>query len=289
VLKRRVVAVVLVQDGIVVQSVGFRKYMPVGKPGIAVEFLCQWGADEIVLIDISASKRGGGPDMKILEQVAQKCLVPLTVGGGITRLSHVDQLIHGGADKVSLNRVFHEDSKLVSEIGEVYGAQCVVVSIDAIKTANGYRVYDYLEARETSYFVKDYARLAAESGAGEILINSVDRDGSGIGFDTALVSEVCESVNIPVICVGGAGSPLHFLDIFKFTKVHAAAAANFLHYSEHSLTVTKSVLTQAGVPIRHDTDVDYSSAIFDSKGRLLKKSDADLGNLLYERIEKEVI
>ena len=288
-LKKRVVAVVVVQDGIAVQSIGFKKYMPIGKPGIAVEFLGQWGADEIVLIDISASKRCGGPDMKMIEQVAKKCFVPLTVGGGITELSHVNQLIHGGADKVSLNQVLYENSKLVSEIGEVFGAQCVVVSIDAITTADGYRVYDYLGARETSHFVKDYARLAAEWGAGEILLNSVDRDGSGIGFDSALVSLVSDSVNIPVICVGGAGSPLHFLEIFNSTKVHAAAAANFFHYSEHSVTVTKSVLTQGGVSIRHDTQADYSSAMFDSRGRLLKLSDADLKNLLFDRIETEVI
>jgi imidazole glycerol-phosphate synthase subunit HisF len=288
-LKKRVVAVVVVQDGIAVQSIGFKKYLPVGRPEIAVEFLGQWGIDEIVLIDISASRRGDGPDTKMVERVAKKCFVPLTVGGGINQLTHVDQLIQGGADKVSLNHSLYENSGLISEVGQVFGAQCVVVSIDAIKTANGYRVYDYLGACETSNSVGAYAQLAAERGAGEILLNSVDRDGSGIGFDTALISEVCESVNIPVICVGGAGSPLHFVEIFNSTKVHAAAAANFFHFSEHSVTVTKSTLVKEGIPIRHDTHANYASAMLDSRGRLLKKSDADLENLLFERIEKEVI
>jgi imidazole glycerol-phosphate synthase subunit HisF len=288
-LKKRVVAVVVVRDGIVVQSIRFKKNLPVGRPEIAVEFLGHWGVDEIVLIDISASRRCNGPDMKMVERVAKKCFVPLTVGGGINHLTHVDQLIHGGADKVSLNHVLYETSGLVEEIGRVFGAQCVVVSIDAIKTANGYQVYDYLGACETSHFVKDYARLAAEWGAGEILLNSVDRDGLGVGFDTHLVSDVCEVVNIPVICVGGAGSPQHFVEVFKSTKVHAAAAANFFYFSEHSVTVTKSVLIQEGIPIRHDTHADYASAMLDPRGRLLKKSDAELENLLFERIEKEVI
>ncbi len=288
-LKRRVVAVVNVQDGIAVQSVGFKKYLPVGRPEIAVEFLGQWGIDEIVLIDISATKRGDGPDMKMVERVAKKCFVPLTVGGGINQLRHVDQLIHGGADKVSLNHALYENSGLVSEIGKVFGAQCVVVSIDTINKASGYRVYDYLGEYKTSHSVKHYAQLAAEWGAGEILLNSVDRDGAGIGFDTHLVSDVCEAVNIPVICVGGAGSPQHFVEVFKSTKVHAAAAANFFHFSEHSVTVTKSALAKEGIPIRHDTHADYASAMLDSRGRLLKKSDAELENLLFERIEKEVI
>lgn len=288
-LKKRVVAVVIVRDGIAVQSIGFKRYLPVGKPEIAVEFLGQWGVDEIVLIDISASTRGDGPDTKMVERVAKRCFVPLTVGGGINQLRHVDQLIHGGADKVSLNHALYENSGLVSEVGKVFGAQCVVVSIDAIKTANGYHVYDYLDKCETSHSVKNYARLAAEWGAGEILLNSVDRDGSGIGFDTVLIGELCESVNIPVICVGGAGSSQHFVEVFESTKVHAAAAANFFHFSEHSVTVTKSALAKSGILIRHDTHADYASAMLDSRGRLLKKSDAELENLLFERIEKEVI
>jgi imidazole glycerol-phosphate synthase subunit HisF len=288
-LKKRLVAVVMVRNGIAVQSIGFKKYLPLGKPEIAVEFLGQWGIDEIVLIDISATKRSDGPDIKMVERVAKKCFVPLTVGGRITQLKQVDQLIHGGADKVSLNHSLYENSGLISEIGKVFGAQCVVVSIDAIKTANGYRVYDYLGACETSHSVEAYARRAAEWGAGEILLNSLDRDGSGIGFDTQLVGDVCESVNIPVICVGGAGSPLHFVEIFNSTKVHAAAAANFFHFSEHSVTVTKSALAKEGIPIRHDTHADYATATLDSRGRLLKKSDADFENLLFERIEKEVI
>lgn len=288
-LKKRVVAVVVVRDGIAVQSIGFKKYLPVGRPEIAVEFFCQWGIDEIVLIDISASKRGDGPDMRMIERVAKKCLVPLTVGGGITQLSHVDQLIHGGADKVSLNNTLHENSGLISEIGKVFGAQSVVVSIDVVSTAKGYRVYDYFNACVTSRSVRTSANLVAGWGAGEILLNSVDRDGTGLGFDIALVSEVCESVNIPVICVGGAGSPQHFSEVFNSTRVQAAGAANFFHFSEHSVTVTKSFLAKESIKIRHDTLTDYASAMLDSGGRLLKKPDADLESLLFKRLEKEVI
>ncbi len=288
-LKRRVIAVVVVRDGVAVQSIGFKKYLPIGKPEIAVEFLGQWGVDEIILIDISASKCGDGPDVGMVERVAKKCFVPLTVGGGINQITHVYQLIHGGADKISLNHALNEDFGLVTEISGVFGAQCVVVSIDVVKTPSGYRVYDYIGACETGHSARELSRLAAECGAGEILLNSVDRDGSGSGFDTILVREVCESVNIPVICAGGAGTPQHFVEVFKSTKVHAAAAANFFHFSEHSVAVTKSVLAENGIPIRHDTHFDYAAATLDSRGRLLKKPDIYLESLLFERLEKEVI
>ncbi len=288
-LKKRIVAVVVVRDGIVVQSIGFKTYRPVGKPEITVEFLCQWGADEIILLDISATRADRGPDIEMVKRVAKKCLLPLTVGGGITKLEHVNCLIHGGADKVSLNYVLFENLGFLSEIAKTYGNQSVVVSIDALKTDNGYRVYDYVGAFTTNHSVKTLAPLVTEYGAGEILINSVNRDGLGTGFDINLVDEVCGSVSVPVVCVGGAGSPQHFVEVFKTTQVHGAAAANYFHFSEHSVMVTKSKLISEGIAVRIDTQSDYASAVLDPRGRLLKKPDFVLEELLFEPIEKEVL
>jgi len=288
-LKKRVVAVLIIRDGIVVQSIGFNRYLPVGRPEIAVEFLFDWGIDEIFLLDITATKHGSRPNIQLVEFVSKKCFVPLTVGGGISQVSHVDELIRSGADKVSINHAAYRNPKLISEIADIFGTQCVVVSIDVISTVNGYKVYDYLNACEINYSIQTYVKSAANMGAGEIFLNSVDRDGSGNGFDTALVGEVSALVNIPVICAGGAGLPKHFVEVFKATKVHAAAAANVFHFSEHSVTLFKAAIAKEGIPIRHDTQAHYVSASLDSRGRLLKKPDIELDNLLYERIDKEIL
>ena len=288
-LKKRVIATVLVQNGIVVQSIGFEKHIPVGRPEIAAEFFCQWGADELLLIDISATFSRSGPDLEMVRRVARKCSVPLTVGGGISSLTQVDSLIHSGADKVCLNQVLNKNPEFISEIARVFGAQSVIACLDAIQCRSGYCVYDYANKIPTQKKARDYARALSVFGVGELLLNSVDRDGSGTGFDLALISEVCAAVAAPVICCGGAGSPQHFVEVFGMTRVHAAAAANFFHYSEHSLTITKEIISRSGVHIRHDTFANYSDTRFDHNGRILKKPDLVLDRLLFEKVEREII
>lgn len=288
-LKKRIVAVLVVRNNFSVQSINFKEYRPLGKPEIAAEFFSQWGADEIILLDISATRQGRGPDLELIKKVAAKCIVPLTVGGGITHISHVDALIHSGADKIALNHALYRNPRLISEIAKVFGTQSVVVSIDAVRETDGYKAYDYISGNKTEQYASSRAQLAVELGAGEVFLNSVDRDGLGIGFDTHLVGEISRSINVPVICAGGAGSPEHFLDVFKATNVHAAAAANFFNFTEHSISITKSMLFNQGVLVRHDTHADYSDNLFDPRGRLLKKPEYSLENLLFERIVKEVI
>jgi cyclase len=289
VLKKRIIAAILVQNGIVVQSIGFEKYIPVGRPEIAAEFFCQWGADEILLFDISATIHRSGPDLEMVRRVARKCFVPLAVGGGISSLTQVDSLIHGGADKVCLNHVLHNNPEFIAEIAREFGAQSVIACLDAIQCRTGYYIYDYTNKIPTQKKASDYARALSNFGIGELLINSVDRDGSGMGFDLALISEVCAAVAEPVICCGGAGSPKHFLEVFEKTAVHAAAAANFFHYYEHSLTITKEIMSRSGVPVRHDTFANFSDSRFDHNGRILKKPDLVLERLLFKRVEREVV
>ena len=287
-LKKRVIATVVVKDGLVVQSIGFKKYLPVGKPPIALEFLNAWGIDEIVLIDISASKHKQAPDYAMVKKSSQKSYVPLTVGGGITKLEHIQELMHCGADKVSLNQTAIHSPKFISEAAAVFGNQCLVISIDALKTANGYRVYDYVNMAPLAMAPAEFARKVEDMGAGEILINSVDRDGTYTGFDLELIESICEQVNVPVIAAGGAKNSKDFLEVFSQTSVSAASAANFFHFTEHSVNRTKASLSKE-MNIRLETYADYKDNPMDAEGRLVKKTDQELEEMLFLRIEKEVI
>ena len=231
-LKKRVVATVVVKDGIVVQSINFKKYLPIGKPPIALEFLNQWGVDEIILIDISASKKNKEPNYSMVASASEKCFVPLTVGGGISKIEHIQQLMQCGADKISLNTSAIHQPELITSAAHIFGDQCVVVSIDTIITASGYRVYDYVNKKTLEVSPAEYAKDAVKLGAGEILINSVDRDGSYLGYDYELINSICAQVNVPVICSGGAKNADDFIKVFKETNVSAASAANFFHFFE---------------------------------------------------------
>lgn len=287
-LKKRVVAVLVVREGIVVQSVGFQHYLPVGSPQIAVEFLSQWGVDEIVLLDISATAQGRSADVTLIRDVAKRCFVPLTVGGGVHSVEVARELIRSGADKVAFNQVALHAPELLRRTADVLGSQCVVAAVDACQYSDAYRVYDYRRRQVTNYLVGEFVSALVLGGAGEVFVNSVDRDGSKQGFDLPLVREVCSAVDVPVICCGGAGVPRHFAEVFQETPVHAAAAANFFHFTEHSITTTKAILRQR-MPIRHDSYADYASSSFDSQGRLLRKPDQVLADMRFERVEKEII
>jgi cyclase len=287
-LKKRIVATLVVKNGIVVQSRKFKRYMPVGKPEIAVEFLDDWGVDEIILLDISASKAGRLPDYAMVRSSSARCHVPLTVGGGITSTEHILELMNCGADKVSFNQVALHQPALIEKAAKLFGDQCIVVSIDASQIDGNYRVYDYLHRKALAAPVAEFARQMQDRGAGEILINSVDLDGAQCGFDLDLINAVCSAVTVPVICCGGAGTPQHFIEVLEGTRVSAVAAANFFHFTEHSVTTTKAFVSQH-IPVRHETHARYTSQLFDNAGRLLKKDDAVLEELLYHRVEKEII
>jgi cyclase len=287
-LKKRITANLIVKNGIVVQSIGFRKYLPIGKPSIAIEFLNQWGIDEIIFTDISASARGNGPDLQMIKKATQKCFVPLTIGGGITNLDHIKELMHSGADKIAINQSALYQPKLITEAASIFGNQSLVVSIDCINTAEGYRVYDYLQRMITSHDPSTFARKAEEAGAGEILINSVDRDGSYLGYDLELVDEVCSQLRIPVIACGGAKNASHMIDVLKNTNASAASAGNFFHFTEHSVNITKSQI-QKYLDVRLETHANYADNVLDDQLRLIKKEDKVLEDMMYINIEKEII
>ncbi len=287
-LKKRIVAILIVKNGIVVQSIGFKHYLPVGKPAIAVEFLNSWGVDEIILLDISATQNGSPPDYPMVKSASAHCRVPLTVGGGITQVEHVLELMRCGADKVAFNQTALYKPNLITEIAQLCGEQCVVASIDGIMTNARHQVYDYQQRKVLNQTPAVLAMQLQALGAGEILVNSVDRDGSLQGFDRSLINGVCAAVTLPVICCGGAGQAKHFVEVFQYTDAQAAAAANFFHFTEHSVTIVKAGINQL-IPVRHETYFDYKDSCFGNDGRLLKKDDQELEDMLFRQIQKEVI
>ncbi len=287
-LKKRIAATLILKDGIVVQSIGFCKYLPLGKPTIAVEYLNQWGIDEIILLDISATKHKKEPDYSMIKKASLNCYVPMTVGGGITEIRHIRELMHCGADKISLNQAAIYNPKLISEAAHIFGNQCVVISIDAIKINNEYRVYDYVKKKSLSIAPNEMALKAENAGAGEILINSVDRDGSYKGYDIELINSLCDKVSIPVIGCGGAKNANDFIQIFQQTSVSAACAGNFFHFYEHSINITKANIAKS-VDVRLETYANYKGNKIDEEFRLVKINDDILEEMLFIRIEKELI
>lgn len=287
-LKKRVAANIVVKDGLVVQSVKFKKYLPVGKPKIAIEFLNLWGIDEIILTDISASKKKLTPNFDIVHEISSKCFVPLTVGGGITNTEHIKKLMHCGADKISINQIAIFHPEFITKAAGIFGNQCIVVSIDAIKENNKYFVFDYINKKQIKISPAELAKQSELAGAGELLINSVDRDGTYLGYDIELINSVCEVVKIPVICCGGAKNANDFIEVFCKTNVSAASAANFFHFTEHSVITTKANIIKKH-NIRIETHATYYENNFNEDLRLLKSEDHKLEEMLFVKIEKEII
>lgn len=286
-LKKRVIATLAVKDGIVVQSIGFRRYLPIGRPEIAVDFLNQWGIDEILYLDISATRKRQPPDFTLIRKAAKRCRVPLTIGGGITEIDHIKELMHSGADKIAVNQMLFTHPEFVTQAAAIFGNQCIVASIDARYENGTARVHNYITG-ETDSTPSEFASHAESLGAGEILLHCVDRDGSYRGFDTALIQQVCEAVHIPVIASGGARNAADFVDVFQKTDACAASAGNFFHFTQNSVNMTKACLVDH-VPVRLETQADYKGAAFDADLRLAKKPDAVLEDMLFERIEVERI
>lgn len=289
-LKKRLVATLTVKNGIVVQSIGFKTYLPVGEVGIAVEFLNSWGIDEIILVDIEATRRRQGPPVELVRTASKKGFAPLAAGGGIRNLNDIRTLIFSGADKVVINKMVHTDLSIVENAAGIFGDQCVVISIDARKESDGrYQVYTDSGTVATGIDPVAFAKSVEERGAGEILIRAIDRDGSKQGYDLNLVRMVTEAMHIPVIAAGGVGHPQHFVDGFTQAAVSACAAGNFFHFTEHSPIVVKSYLRQKGVDVRLDSYAHYDDIEFDEKGRVAKRPDEYLEKLRFQYYAPEVI
>jgi cyclase len=267
-LKSRLIPCIITKGELVVQSFNFQRYLPIGNVKTAIEFFVNWDVDEIIVIDIDATVEGRSPNVALVEWAARECFVPLTVGGGITGLADIQHLLNAGADKVCLNNIVKVAPDFVTKAASVYGSQCITVSIDAVETDQGLCVFDYATGKaDQGLLVKDYAQKVEALGAGEIFLNSVDRDGSRLGYDLTLLETVSSSVSIPVIACGGVGKFEHLSQAILNGGCQAAAAANIFQHTEHSTIAAKSQLLKDGVSVRLSSNVKYNDFKFDCDGR----------------------
>ncbi len=251
-LTKRIIACLDVDAGRVVKGVHFSQLRDAGDPAELARAHSAAGADEIVLLDISATRQNRATLLDVVRRTAKELFIPFTVGGGIRSLDDAAAVIDSGADKIGINSAAVHDPPLITCIARRFGSQAVVVAVDAKLTpsAGHYEVWVSGGAKPTGREVVAWVREAEARGAGEILLTSIDRDGTGIGFDCELTASVAGAVQIPVIASGGAGGPQHFVEVFRAGKADAALAASIFHYGLNDLAQLKQELAAAGVPVR---------------------------------------
>lgn len=249
-LKVRVIPTLLWKQFGLVKGVGFDSWRRVGPVLPTIKVYNQREVDELVLVDILAHLGDDVPDFVSIDEFGQDCFVPLTVGGGITRIQQVQRLLRAGADKVAINTAAYARPELVTEIASQHGAQCVVASIDVRMQDGGWTCFSHAGKQATGREVVAWARELQDRGAGEILITSIERDGSMQGYDLPLIEALVRALNIPVIASGGAGNYQHMVEAVTQAGASAIAAASIFHFTEQTPAGAKAALAAAGVPVR---------------------------------------
>lgn len=251
ILAKRIIPCLDVRDGRVVKGVNFVNIRDAGDPVELAKFYSDQGADEIVFLDITATSDARNTVADVVERTASQVFVPLTVGGGIRTLEDVQTLLRAGADKISVNSAAVKDPTLISRAAERFGAQCVVLAIDARKRPDGaYEVVTAGGRMPTGLDAVEWARKGEALGAGEILLTSMDADGTKAGFDLEMTKAITQAVSIPVIASGGCGSLEHFAQVFEVTGCDAALAASLFHFGELTVPQVKEFLRQRNIPVR---------------------------------------
>ena len=250
-LSKRIIACLDVRDGKVVKGVNFEGLRDAGDPGALAARYNRDGIDEIVILDVTATIEARQARAQPIRAVAKEIFLPLCVGGGIRTEADAAAAIEAGADKVSLNTAALTDPPLITSLATQYGSQAIIVAVDAKRSTPGrFDVYARSGTSQTARDAIDWAREAADRGAGEILLTSIDRDGTKSGFDCELTAAVSDAVPIPVIASGGAGTFEHFADVFTTGHADAALAASIFHFKEKSVSDLKAFLAAAGIPVR---------------------------------------
>jgi cyclase len=249
-LTKRIIACLDVNGGRVVKGVQFVDLRDAGDPAELAKRHSDSGADEIVLLDISATHEGRATLLETVRRTARELFIPFTVGGGIRKLEDAAAVFAAGADKISINSAALADPKLITQIAERFGSQAVVVAIDAKRNGSGWQTFSHGGRTSSGLDAIVWAREAEEHGAGEILLTSMDRDGTGAGFDCELTRAVAEAVRIPVIASGGAGGTQHFVEVFREGSADAALAASIFHYGYSKLADLKQEIGAQGIPVR---------------------------------------
>lgn len=250
-ITKRIIPCLDVKDGRVVKGVNFQGLSDVSSPVELAKYYSANGADELVFYDITASAEGRALFTDILTETAKSVFIPLTVGGGINTLSDFDRVLKCGADKVSVNSGAIRNPSLIYEAAKRYGDQCVVLSVDAKRVDGVFRVFAKGGRENTGLDAIEWIRRGVDSGAGEIVLNSIDTDGVKGGFDIEMLEAVCSAVSVPVIASGGAGSIDHFITLFNtLPRVDAGLAASIFHFGEVSIKDLKEKMAEAGIPTR---------------------------------------
>ena len=256
-LKVRIIPCLDVKDGRVVKGVNFVDLIDAGDPVEAAAAYDAAGADELCFLDITASHENRDTIFDVVERTANRCFMPLTVGGGVRTIDDIRKLLEAGADKVSINTAAVTNRAFVKEASEKFGAQCIVVAIDAKKVsgegeANRWEIFTHGGRKPTGIDAVAFAREVAELGAGEILLTSMDRDGTKSGFDVALTRAVSDAVSIPVIASGGVGTLQHLVDGVRDGHASAVLAASIFHFGTYSIPEAKTFMANAGLAMRVD-------------------------------------
>lgn len=249
-LAKRIIPCLDVKDGRVVKGVHFLNLKDAGDPAECAALYNQEGADELVFLDITASLEKRKTILKVVKKTAEKVFIPLTVGGGIRELEDIRLLLKAGADKVSINTAAIENPDLIRKASQRFGSQCIVVAIDARKKNKSWEVYSYSGTKATGMPALKWAKKAEGLGAGEILLTSMDRDGTKSGYDLELTALISRLVNIPVIASGGAGLLKHLYEALTKGEASAVLMASILHYGRYSIPQVKKYLKNKGIPIR---------------------------------------
>ena len=249
-LAKRIIPCLDVKDGRVVKGINFVKLRDAGDPVENARIYEEQEADELTFLDITASYEGRRAMLEVVKRTAEQVFMPITVGGGIKSLEDIRLLLKAGADKVSINTAAVKDPNLVKEAAERFGSQCIVVAIDAKRTEKSWEVYIYGGRTPTGIDALRWAKKVESLGAGEILLTSMDRDGTEKGYDIELTRAVADLVDIPVIASGGAGTLEHLYEVFSQTGASAALAASIFHYRKYSVLEVKRYLKKMGVAVR---------------------------------------
>ena len=256
-LKARVIPCLDVKDGRVVKGVNFVDLVDAGDPVEAARAYDAAGADELCFLDITASHENRGIILDVVSRTAEQCFMPLTVGGGVRELEDIRELLKAGADKVSINTAAVRDREFVRKSAEKYGSQCIVIAIDAKKVSKPeegarWEIFTHGGRRATGIDAVAYACEVAELGAGEILLTSMDRDGTRRGFDIPLTRAIADAVTIPTIASGGVGTLDHLVEGIRDGHATAVLAASIFHFGEHSIREAKEYMAARGLPMRLD-------------------------------------
>jgi len=250
-LKIRIIPCLDVKNGRIVKGVNFKNLKDAGDPVLTAQVYDELGADEICFLDIAATLENRDVTLDLVRKTSEKCFIPITVGGGIRTIEDIRHLLLNGADKVSFNSAAIRDPDIISTAANKFGSQCIVVAIDAKKTKNDrWEIFSHGGTKGTGIEAISFAKDMQERGAGEILLTSMDKDGTKDGYDIELTKLISDSLYIPVIASGGAGKLEHFKSVLEKGKASAILAASIFHFGEISIKQVKSYLRSEGIPVR---------------------------------------